>query len=74
MNNEKIQFISDSATAAGSAFGAQAAFNATHPQAIDDTNLLGQILVPIIVGVVVPFLKDFLYSFLKRKKEKEVSN
>lgn len=58
----------DSIIGATSAAGAQHAYNSINHPFLNPNDMLGQIIVPIVVGVLVPFLKDVLADWREKRR------
>lgn len=64
-------FAQDSILAMAGSGSAVAAYQIQNPDQSIMHPLLGQILVPIVMGILVPYLKEYLAIKLQRMKEKK---
>ena len=64
------EFATDSLLAMGSSATASVAYATANPEH-NLYPILGQIIIPVITGILVPFLKEYLVLLLDRMKERK---
>lgn len=66
-----MKHLQDSLVGMGSSYATLQAYNMSQPE--NPNPLLGQVIVPILVGIVIPFLKDIYQDWRENRKRKRDS-